>query len=299
MFTKKTGLFLFLMLMPAIILSAKGAAAANLPQGWQDGRNYYHWIEKVWDSAVLPSCVPKEIPGVRVEQTIWKMPGHQTINNNNEVGRMSFADSNFEYWGLSFDCNEEQADAFVKALEENGFFGGEIDDYPLTYAYVGNGYYAHVLVRTNYLGSAAEEGYPYGVSFSITPTVHQLPKSFNSWPLPQVGAALEPYGQWSVQFWDDNGDMGEAKWDLQADRGSLPAKNWSAWFDYFGVSNAEAEAYAKTLEAAGWEITYQYPEDESGYSARLRKGDVRARVFFDRRHEMRVGFSDVEEMLDY
>ena len=275
-------------------------AAPGLPKGW-DQNPYGAWIDKVWDSAVLPACVPKEIPGVQVEQTTWKTPAHETMSNRNEVGRMQFADSRFEKWGLGFDCKEEQAAAFLKALTDNGFFGGQINDSSgfTEHAYVGNGYYAYARVSTNYMGSALQAGFNQNVIFSITPIIHQLPKSFNSWPLPQVGAALEPYNDWAVQYWDEKiDDYGNAKWDLQADKGALPAKNWTAWFDYFGVSNDQAKAYAKELEAAGWKITYQ-SEDDGQYYCQLQKDKLWAALFFDGAFYLRVGFSDVAESLSY
>jgi hypothetical protein len=265
-----------------------------------DGRNYYHWIEKVWDSAVLPSCVPKEIPGVQVDQTTWKMSGHKTISGNNEVGNMVFADTGFESWGLSFYCTNAQREAFLQALAGNGFFGGQTNDSPLVYEYVGNGYYAYARINDSAGGDKAQGGYNNLVMFSITPAGHKLPKSFNGWPMPQAGAARRTYDDWAVQYFDDkSNDWRDAQWDLRSDKGSMPAKQWTAWFAYFGVGNAEAAAYVKTLEADGWKITWQNQDNEHGYSCQLQKEKTWARVFFDRRYEMQVGFSDVPEALDY
>ena len=297
----KNALIFFIMTL-AFPLSASGQSnLPDPPQGWQRGHNYYHWKDNVWDSAVLPSVVPREIPGIKVETTSWKAKSHQTLQNRNQVGGMSFADSNFEYWGLGFMANQEHVDAFSKAMEESGFFGGRINDseYNTEYAWVGHGFYAYASVRPKYL-TAGEDGYGFNVSFSITPLVHTPPKSFNGWPLPQVGAVLAPLSTWTMMSWDENGTDSEIGWDIQSDKGALPAgKGWSAWFDYSSVSNAQAEAYAKTLEANGWKIAYQDPENERGYSAQLKKDNLYARIFFDRRHEMKVGFATMAELLDY
>lgn len=297
MFIEKIMLPGFLLCLLAWPLSAWGAA--DLPQGW-DHNPYGAWISGKWDSAVLPACVPKELPGVKVDQTTYKAKSDKTMNDRNEVGWMNFADSNFEKWGLHFDCQQEQADAFLKAVGENGFFGGQIEENSsfAAYAWIGNGYYAYAQVRAN-LSSGKDSGVDRIVSFQITPIVHKLPKSFNGWPLPQAGAALESYDGWSLMYWDDKGDDHEVKWDLRADKGTLPAKQWLAGFAYFGLSDAEAAAYAETLAAAGWQITYENKASgEDQYSCQLKKGDVWARIFFDRRFVMEVCFSDVPEMLE-
>ncbi|MCL1916392.1 MAG: hypothetical protein FWG17_06795 [Desulfovibrionaceae bacterium] len=280
-----------------------GSALASRPvppQGW-DGHDHYFWKNGEWDSAALPPCVPGEIPGVKVDNTTHKTKEHRSMpSDRNEVGSMYFVNSRYENWGLVFDCAQEQAEAFLKTLEGNGFFGGLTNEHQGIHEYIGNGYYAYARVRTNYLGSADQGGFDKTVIFMITPAVHQLPKSFNGWTLPQVGVALSPYDECEVMCWDDKGNDRSAKWDLRADRGKLPAKNWVAWFDYFGVSNEEAAAYARILEASGWKISWQNQEEgESKYSCQLKKGDTWALVFFDGAFRCRVGFSDVSEMLSY
>ena len=62
------------------------------------------------------------------------------------------------------------------------------------------------------------------------------------------------------------------------------------------MSKAEAEAYVKTLEVAGWKIVSR--NDEYVYSCQLQKDKTWARVFFDKPLVLEVGFSDVAELLD-
>ena len=299
MVAKKISLPLFLLFLLALPFSALAAKPVP-PKGWA-GHDYYFWIDKVWDSAVLPSCVPKEIPGVLVGNTTYKTKAHQTMNNIRTVGNMSFASDNYERWGLNFDCKEAQAQAFLKGLEENGFFGGKTKttgNNQSIYEYIGNGYYAYVVVSPNFMGSEKDAGYDTGVAFYLTPAIYQFPKSLNGWPLPQVGVVLGSLEDWVILYWENDKEQ-SVKWDFQADKGKIPAKNWVAWFDYFGVSNEQAAAYAKTLEANGWKIVYQNTNSEGRYSCQVSKGTVHGMLFFDGAFQFRVGFSDVVEMLSY
>jgi hypothetical protein len=290
-------LLLFILTLPLSALAARPVP----PKGWA-GHDYYFWVDKVWDSSVLPPCVPKEIPGVLVGNTTHKTKAHQSMNNSREVGNMLFADDAYESWSLNFDGKEAQAQAFLSDLEEKGFWGGKTKttgNNQTIYEYVGNGYYTHVLVSPNFMGKEKDAGYDTNLSFRLTPAIHPHPKSFNGWPLPQSGVVLSSLNNWEMLYWDDKGNDHPLKWNLQTDKGELPAKAWVAWFDYFGVSNEQAAAYAKGLEAAGWKIAYQSEDSEGRYSCQLSKGKDKAALLFDGAFYFRVGFSDVEENLSY
>lgn len=291
----KRKLFPQIFAMALILILAAAAGAADLPKGWSKGGQYESTINGVWDSSVLPTCVPPSPAGVKVDYTAYKSKEQKTMGGSNSVGRMDFPDSRFEFWSVYFKCSEEEFRAFAAEMAKNGFTGGQTSSGDeLEYGYVGNGYYAFLRLNPNYFG-----GSPSG-QINITPTVFKLPTSFNGTPLPQLGAAMRSYDEWQLQYYDANYDMKAAQWDVYQDKGTIPAKNWVTWFDYFGVSTDQAKAYAKSLEASGWKIRYQNDEPaQNRYSCGLIKDKNHMIVMFDGAYFMRVGFSDMEEHLSY
>ncbi len=269
-----------------------------LPAGW-DENPYNAWIDGVWDSNVLPNFVPKEIEGVKAEQTSYHRIGDSSFTSSYSSGNMEFKDGNYESWGLVFYCNEKQELQFVKQMETNGFLGGISKQgdanwgTPSEYEWTGNGYYAYLRVNNNALG---EEGYSRLAMFSITPVFHKLPKSFFGTTLPQAGIAFSSYDDWEMYAYDQDYNEIEAEYNLASDKGKLPPY-YAAWFDYYCTTSDDMKAYTRQMKSQGWEITYEYQDEHGGYNALLRKGDMHAVVMRD--GSMRVGFANVPEMLSY
>jgi len=253
-------------------------------QGWDDNQ-YGNWIYGVWDSDVLPGCVPKEIEGVKADQTTYKEKRHDTYNGDYHVGSMGFPDQKYEVWGVSFYCDDDQLDAFIGAIEAGGFFGGqtEVSEYAPTWEWIGNGYYAHLYVNAQISG---EEGYNKLASFYITETRQTpRPSSFQGLKLPDVGEYLS-YTPDGIGFgWDTASDNSvENFWDPYADKGTLPDQ-WYVWYNFFGVTVDQAKAYAQQLVSQGWTVEYENNDDygwgetpRPAYSCQLIKNGIYAAV---------------------
>jgi predicted small secreted protein len=276
-------------------------------QGW-DENSYGNYIYGVWDSGVLPGCVPKEIPGVKVEQTTYKEKRHDVYSQNYHVGAMEFPNRGYEEWGVSFDCTKTQLNAFIAAMEANGFYGGqvEVSNYSPAWAWAGNGYYAYLYLNAQ----AADDEYDAGfASFDIT-QANQLPrpKSFSGTKLPDAGVVLGDYSEGVGYGWDSKtNDTVEYFWNPYTDKGTLP-DDWYVWFDYFGATIAEGKAYTKNMVSQGWEIAYENEWNNEWdtfntlcYTAQLKKGDLHAAVSVNDYgyYNMAVRFGTMSDALYY
>lgn len=162
-------------------------------QGW-DENPYGNWIAGVWDSDVLPACVPNEIEGVKVDQTTYKEKRHDTLSGSYGVGRVYFGDQYYEEWGLSFYCTDAQLEAFADGMAAAGFVGGHYDySYYPEYQWYGNGYYAFMQVNHELLG---EEEYDNLAMFYITPDdKNPRPAAFMGTKLPDFGVVTWDYSE--------------------------------------------------------------------------------------------------------
>jgi hypothetical protein len=266
-------------------------------QGWSEN-SYGNWIAGVWDSEVLPDCVPNEIPGVKVDQTTYKEKRHDTLSGSYGVGSLYFADSQYEAWGLMFYCTDDQLTAFTDGMQNAGFYGGMTDDYPYPeYEWLGNGYYAHMRVNADILG---EEEYDNLAMFDIAPAdTNPRPVAFQGMKLPDFGAVKYDCRE-GVGYGYDGEEEKENFYDVFADKGELPSEGWNFWLDYFGATPEQAKSYAQYMSSQGWTIEYENEED-GRYSCSLKKGEnlVGGVEFTEYDYTVKVGFANMGENLWY
>lgn len=246
--------------------SAKEDAPATFSDGWRRDGNGHYLIEDVWDSAVLPACVPEQMDGLTEIMTGYKSAEEEFPEEKNSygmymVGNLQFEDANYQSWSLSFVASQrQQMNDFATAVAANGFYGGvtkELDSLGReTYEWVGNGYYAffHVYNTTDDAGNTHLRG-----TFIITP-IRERVKSFFGTALPTAGVDLFPYLVESDRAMEEF-------WNPADDTGTLPAR-YLARFSYFGLTPEDAQAYVQQLTENGWTIT-----EEDGAVWLLQKGD--------------------------
>ena len=290
---------LIIVIVLILSISCSGYAANTIlddssgyPAGWDEHR-YYAWIYEVWDSSVLPSCVPKEIEGVVVNETIHKARTHEALSSYPNVGRIEYTDSNYEYWGLSFDCYLPQLNMFLEELVANGFIGGMIDDYPLTYEYFGNGYYAHIRVNQNYFSDM-----DYYVVFEITSDLHEKAKSFLGVKLPQFGVAFYSFEDAYIWGYNEEFDYVEESYNYMTDEGILP-KYFFAGFYYNATTLEEVLAYTASLVEDGCTMLYENMYDGYYYSELSKEGLFIRCIYEEYILEAEVAFANHQDLLAY
>jgi len=257
----------------------------------------------VWNSDLLPECVPTEPEdGVVVDRTEYKDTTHNALMDMYTVGNITFPDKNYERHLLVFTSTEAQLDTFIGGMVDNGFeFGNPYQEHNQTnYEWLGNGYYAHLGVREN----GADD--KLSVTLQITPTLgNEHPLTFNGTPLPTFGIVPERYGN-EGNGWNSSEDA-EAYdyWDVYADEGTLP-ELWNIWFNYHMVSTLQAEEYVQLLVHEGWELLFDGTSFSSSYDidtffAQLRKDGVYVAVdtSLDGCHLLAVRFGTEAESLYY
>lgn len=263
-------------------------------QGW-DENPYGNWIVGVWDSDVLPACVPAEIEGVKADQTTYKEKRHDTYTGSYEVGRVSFGDQYYEEWGLSFYCTDGQLEQFANEMAAAGFAGGYYDySYYPEYHWCGNGYYAFMQVNTELLG---EEEYDNLAVFSITPDdKNPRPTTFKGTRLPDFGVVTRDYSEGTGFGYESDDESVDNFWNPITDSGALPAQAWSLSLEYFGGTEQQARDYVQGMAGQGWGIAYEHGED--GYTCQLEKDGMVAGVRWSD-YTCTVGFANMGEMLWY
>ncbi|MDR1704014.1 MAG: hypothetical protein LBS19_04955 [Clostridiales bacterium] len=196
-----------------------------LAAGWTDS-NYGASIYGVWDSEVLPGCVPNEIAGVKAEDTGHKEKRHETYSGSYSVGSMYMNSKEYEQWSLWFYCTNDQLAEFVAQMEQNGFIGGlSSDGYYPEYEWLGNGYYAYMRVNSELFG---EEEYDSLAMFQITPQdSNPYPVAFRGTRLPAVGAVLNDYSEGAGEGWDEaDDDYVYNIWNVFSDSGNTDFDAW-------------------------------------------------------------------------
>ena|GEM_PF-2463520 len=275
--------------------------------GWTDS-DYGASVYGVWDSSVLPACVPTEpTGGVKVDRTEYKQLHHETFSENYHVGKINFADKAYERWMVMFACTETQLEEFVNGLGINGFESIYYDnDWSSDeYDFWGSGYYAYMTVNDSWDENSE---YPKNVTFEITyDNYNKHPKTFQGTKLPDFGIVCEPYNELTGIGWNETDgeweDVGEF-WDAHKDSGTLPS-DWSVWFNYFGVTLQQGKDYVQQLVSEGWTIAYeQEDKDWEGrdvYYAQLNKDGITAAVDtpYDGQKNMAVRFGTTAESLYY
>lgn len=249
----------------------------------------------VWDSEVLPAFFPKEIEGVKVDQTGYKGIGDESMIDD-KVGNMRFSDSGYEEWNLSFYSTEEQFRRFLDELAANGFVGGMTDNHPLVHEFVGNDCYLFMRVND---GITGEEGYTCLVMCSMTPLILELPRTFRGTLLPQVGAVLVDYATGGRAYgYDAAYDDVEIAYDFLADKGTLPT-HYHVLFEYVGTTVEDARSWFNSRLKDGWTMDYESGVDDGAYHAVATKGDLFMRCTYgNRSHTLLVGFATMMELLE-
>jgi|GEM_PF-1034869 len=279
-----------------------------LAQGW-DENPYGNYIYGVWDSDVLPSCVPKELPDVKVDQTTYKEKRHDTYSGSYGLGYASFEDMAYEEWSVTFYCQLEDTVTFNQQMVDNGFlsFYADYEYYPI-YHWYGNGYYAIMQINNQLIGGETD-GYDTLAMFTIVPAdVNAHPKTFSGTPLPTRGMVSDCFedggnGSAWVEALDD---YIEPYWDVWNDKCLLsePADYWTVWYNYFGMTTEDLAAYVQnSMVSNSWVIESEseqthYERGVTGYNWRLKKGDIVSIVRVED-YRVEIGFSNMYEGLDY
>jgi hypothetical protein len=259
----------------------------------------------VWNSDLLPDCVPAAPSGViDVDRTEYKDKKHEDmmagLGAGYGVGNLSFPDKNYEEHMVMFTCTPAALAEFLDGIDANGFKGGlyEVDpNNKSRYEWVGNGYYAHMISYEDW-----DDKNIISVELVLTPTLNPFPKSFQGTPLPDFGLIMS-YEEFGGYGWE-NDDSVDNFWDKYNDKGDLP-EYWNIWYEYDFVTMDEAKAYVQKMTSNGWEIAYESEEEgwsgEIEYNAQLKKGDIRAAVGapYDGRNNMAVRFGTDFESLYY
>ncbi|MBR3693507.1 MAG: hypothetical protein IKL88_03175 [Erysipelotrichales bacterium] len=232
------------------------------PEGWV-WQEDHGWITGVWDSEVLPENFPKEIPGVRVEDTTyWSYGAERWMGTS--VGDLYFEDYNFEEWELTFDATKEQLEQFQQALLDNGFLGSKDEDYNKTYYEVTDGYvYLHYVVY-----ESDREGYDHNVFCDMTVVEREHPVEFEGFKLPTFGLFdHEDPNDAQVYAYDaDFNEIYDYEYDFAKGQSIGEMPPWILyWFGYSGVSREEYNAYIDDLRAMNleeWDEYHYYDEED-------------------------------------
>lgn len=265
------------------------------PEGWSEG-NYGGYIYDVYDSDFLPDCFPKQIEGTKASQTAYKDYKHDVINQNYSVGPLWFENKeDYRTYSVSFYAKAEHVEAFLQALEDKGMYGymeGEGEGFGtsqwLEGFYAGNGWGMYLFFNTNDDQDGEFDGC---LTARATDTLTKLPKSISGIPLPQTGIIADDLENYFI--YDFSNDYDEVDFDIEKD--TLPTENYCADLSYYGISEDVAKDYVKELENNGWNISYEYPEEDY-YSVYLEKDGQYALVHYQE-SVMDLGFSDMMENL--
>lgn len=231
--------------------------------GDKEGWNLYRFggtAYNVWDSDILPDFFPREVVGVKVDQTGYKGVCDESMIDN-KVGNMHFPDSRYEEWSLSFYSSETQFRKFHDALAMNGFVGGMTDSCPSVYEFVGNGCYLYMRVND---GIPGEDGYTRLVMCSMTPLSLKRPSMFRGTPLPETGATLVDDGD--MCGYDDELNEVVIPYDFLSDTGTLPP-HYSVFFEYVGTTVEDAKAWYRARIGDGWTSDYENESAVGSYRA--------------------------------
>ncbi|MBQ4564493.1 MAG: hypothetical protein IJA58_08420 [Lachnospiraceae bacterium] len=245
------------------------------PEGWvwQDDHG---WIKGVWDSNVLPENFPKEIAGVKVEDTTYYGVGAERYST--QIGDLYFEDYNYEEWELSFYATDDQLAAFGQALADLGFVGGEADRWndTVTPMIVTDG---SIYLYYTYNETDDEPGYKWEVWCNLTYIESEYPAIFEGIELPQFGLFTDdPMDQF--MGWDAEFNEVEVEYDFSDGTGELPAY-YSVWLDYGGVTRETYDAYVASLKNLdGVEQWDQYDYGD-GFVTIFKKGDYYFGVYYN------------------
>jgi len=267
-------------------------------------------IFDVWDGAMLPESVPQEpTDGVKTICIEHKEKQHDTVSGEYYVGRVSFANKEYERWMIEFDCTEAQFDEFTVGMEANGFQGSlRGNEWGRdSYEYRGNGYYVFITV-----GDSNVVEYPKNVKLEMTNDDNN-PRSeeFQGIKLPEVGIESKPNSEPVGQGWSESELDSDVTVDSEIfldsfNNGEEMPENWNVDFDYLAVAKEEGQAYVQQLISEGWEIVFEedkhdeYNDREVYYTLLQRDGIYAAvDVTYNGDNKMSVRFGTDSEHLYY
>lgn len=242
------------------------------PEGWtwQDCHGY---IDKVWDSEVLPANFPREIPGVKVDQTRYFGFGCEDRWMGARVGNLNFDDWDYEQWILEFDATDDQLAQFEQALADNGFLGEKTEDkYQGTYVETTDGeiylYYT--------IDESDRDGYDWFVYCNMTVIECEYPLFFEGIELPTWGLFTGDANDKLVYAYDEEFNViDDFEYDFENGCFIDQAAYVYYSFDYMGVDRATYDYYIDYLRGQAREEwnEYVYNEEDNSYVAYFKLKD--------------------------
>ncbi len=242
------------------------------PEGWawQDCHGY---IDKVWDSEVLPANFPREIPGVKVDQTRYFGFGCEDRWMGARVGNLNFDDWDYEQWILEFDATDDQLAQFEQALADNGFLGEKTEDkYQGTYVETTDGeiylYYT--------IDESDRDGYDWFVYCNMTVIECEYPLFFEGIELPTWGLFTGDANDKLVYAYDEEfNEIYDFEYDFENGCFIDEAAYIYYDFNYMGVDRATYDYYIDYLRGQAREEwkEYVYSEEDNSYVAYFKLND--------------------------
>ena len=242
------------------------------PEGWtwQDCHGY---IDKVWDSEVLPANFPREIPGVKVDQTRYFGFGCEDRWMGARVGNMYFEDWEYEQWLLEFDATDDQLAQFEQALADNGFLGEKTEDkYQGTYVETTDGeiylYYT--------IDESDRDGYDWFIYCNMTVLESNYPLFFEGIELPTWGLFEGEGNDYLIYAYDEEfNEIYDFEYDFENGCFIDEAAYIYYDFNYMGVDRATYDYYIDYLRGQAREEwkEYVYNEEDNSYVAYFKLND--------------------------
>ncbi len=273
------------------------------PEGW-DENLYGMYIYDVWDEEFLPDVLPGPVEGVLPYDTTFKDYKHDVMNQNYSVGMIEYESyEDYHEYGVNFYATKEQLDQYVESIRNAGFTGGE-SSHPdsewreFSFSHK-DGWYLYMWFNTNNDNDGKFDGC---ASVSLTDNLYTRPDSIAGVKLPTVGVIAYDYtkGVSYDTYVYETGEMGykDVEWSE-----SFPDKNAMSWwifFDYYGVDLEQVNAYRDQLVNDGWVLERTSEGSDGSYIKNiLKKGDVYMVANWNSRSMLQIGFSDMQENIDY
>lgn len=233
----------------------------QLPDGWSDGN--YWMLKDGWDADFLPSVLPAPQEGFEVDITTLKDYKHDTMDGDYEVGDVQYASyKDYREYGVQFDCNPQQLEAYIEAVRANGFVGGGYSDDGGEWEY----HFSHPdgWLLVIYARSSWDDPNKLGAAISMTDSLYDSPKSVCGLPLPTMGTPVMDFTKAVYNAYDSTKDYEEVELPVDLN-GSFPDSEryeWDVFFEYDGVSRDYVMEYSQSLTDAGWEVYLDEDGDE-------------------------------------
>lgn len=260
-----------------------GEQEAKAPKGYSDG-NFWYIRSNVWDTEFLPKILPAPLDSYDVDSTTMKDYKHGDLSNSYTVGSLEWEEAgDYRVYGVLFECDKAQKDAYIEAVKAKGFVGGVDDHMSGTWEYSfshADGWYLYINANEKYSNPDR-----VNVSISLTDSVHESPKSLGGLKLPTVGVpSVDIKNGAKYQAYDIANGYDEVELDVNWS-GSFPDSGKYVWYldlYYTGVSSEAVTAYCHALEADGWSVYYDDEPEEDYFNNFISKGDIDLEVIYSR-----------------